>query len=264
MANRNANDNLAGRGSNAFREAVCIDTRRIYDAVSDKDCIRDLQVMFTDEGQELIDSAGLIKTRCSEVMGVYFEVAPLAFNKGFFSVDMTFFFKIVCTVCNGPTTTPVLVEGVGIFCKKVILFGSEAGVRTFSTNEDLTDTNNCTPIVSVQVLDPMILASHICEEPGQSAPVFASPIPPEIAGQFEGSFACVQPNRTLYVTLGMFSIVQLMRQVQVMIPVYDFCVPKNESDAAVVDSDPCEIFSKVDFPTDDFFPPKLSDINSCD
>ena len=74
----------------------------------------------------------------------------------------------------------------------------------------------------------------------------------------------MQPNRTLYVTLGMFSIVQLMRQVQVMIPVYDFCVPKNESDAAVVDSDPCEIFSKVDFPTDDFFPPKLSDINSCD
>ena len=143
----------------------------------DKDCIRDLQVMFTDEGQELIDSAGLIKTRCSEVMGVYFEVAPLAFNKGFFSVDMTFFFKIVCTVCNGPTTTPVLVEGVGIFCKKVILFGSEAGVRTFSTNEDLTDTNNCTPIVSVQVLDPMILASHICEEPGQSAPGFASPMP---------------------------------------------------------------------------------------
>ncbi len=220
--------------------------------------------MFTDEGQELIDSAGLIKTRCCEVMGVYFEVAPLAFNKGFYSVDMTFFFKIVCTVCNGPTATPVLVEGVGIFCKKVILFGSEAGVRTFSTYEDLTDTNNCTPIVNVQVLDPMILSSHICEEPGQSPPVFSAPIPPEIAEKFAGSFACIQPSRTLYVTLGMFSIVQLMRQVQVMIPIYDFCVPKSESDSQVVDSDPCEIFSKVDFPTDDFFPPKLSDINNGD
>ncbi len=264
MATRNANDNLAGRAANVFREAVCIDTRRIYDAVSDKDCIRDLQVMFTDEGQELIDSAGLIKTRCCEVLGVYFEVSPLAFNKGFFSVDMTFFFKIVVTVCNGPTTTPVLVEGVGIFCKKVILFGSEAGVRTFSTNEDLTDTNNNTPIVTVQVLDPMILASHICEEPGQSAPIFSAPIPCEIAEKFEGSFACVQPARTLYVTLGMFSIVQLMRQVQVMIPIYDFCVPKSENESAVVDADPCEIFSKVEFPTDDFFPPKLSAISNND
>lgn len=264
MATRNANDNLAGRAANVFREAVCIDTRRIYDAVSDKDCIRDLQVIFTDEGQELIDSAGLIKTRCCEVMGVYFEVAPLAFNKGFFSVDMTFFFKIVVTVCNGPTTTPVLVEGVGIFCKKVILFGSEAGVRTFSTVEELTDTDNCTPIVNVQVLDPMILASHICEEPGKGGAAFPSPIPNEIAEKFAGSFDCVQPARTLYVTLGMFSIVQLMRQVQVMIPVYDFCVPKSESDTQVVDSDPCEIFSKVEFPADDFFPPKLSDINNCD
>lgn len=264
MATRNANDNLAGRAANVFREAVCIDTRRIYDAVSDKDCIRDLQVMFTDEGQALIDSAGLIKTRCCEVLGVYFEVSPLAFNKGFYSVDMTFFFKVVCTVCNGPATTPVLVEGCGVFCKKVILFGSEAGVRTFSTSEELTDNSSCMPTVNVQVLDPMILASHICEEPGQPAPVFAAPIPGEIAEKFEGSFTCVQPVRTLYVTLGMFSIVQLMRQVQVMIPVYDFCVPKNESDSQDFASDPCEIFSKVDFPTDDFFPPKLSDISNGD
>ena len=35
MATRNANDNLAGRAANVFREAVCIDTRRIYDAVSE-------------------------------------------------------------------------------------------------------------------------------------------------------------------------------------------------------------------------------------
>lgn len=263
MAIRNANDNLAGRAANVFREAVCIDTRRIYDACSDKDCIRDLQVIFTEEAQEKIDSAGIIKTRCCEVEGVYFEVSPLAFNKGFYSVDMTFFFKIVCTICNGPTTTPELVEGCGIFCKKVILFGSEAGVRTFSTDDNLSD-NSCMPTVNVQVLDPMILASHICEDPVSpppGAPMFTPPIPSEIAAKFNGNFNCVHPLRTLYVTLGMFSIVQLMRQVQIMIPVYDFCIPNSESDPENFDSDPCELFSKVDFPTDDFFPPKLTDLN---
>ena len=263
MAMKNANDNLAGRAANVFREAVCIDTRRIYDAVSDKDCIRDLQVIFTEDGQELIDSAGVIKTRCAEVIGVFFEVSPLAFNKGFYSVDMTFFFKIAVTVCNSPTGTPVLVEGLGIFCKKVILFGSEAGVRTFSTSEELTESEPCNPIVTVQVLDPMILASHVCEEEPPRGMVTAPAIPCEIAERFSGNFTCVRPVRTLYVTLGMFSIVQLMRQVQIMIPVYDFCIPKNESDNQSFESDPCELFSKVEFPTDDFFPPKLSDLN-CD
>lgn len=262
MAMKNANDNLAGRAANVFREAVCIDTRRIYDAISDKDCIRDLQVLFTDEGQELIDSAGVIKTRSAEVIGVFFEVSPLAFNKGFFSVDMTFFFKIVVTVCNGPTGTPTLVEGLGIFCKKVILFGSEAGVRTFSTSEALTD-DNCAPIVNVQVLDPMILASHICEEDRPCGTIALPSIPDEIAAKFSGHFHCCRPVRTLYVTLGMFSIVQLMRQVQILIPIYDFCIPKGESDISNVQSDPCELFSKIDFPTDDFFPPKLADLN-CD
>ena len=265
MAQNNAGD-TAGRPVNSFREAICIDTRRIYDACSAKECIRDMEVIFTDEGQQLIDCASIIKTRCAEVAAVYFEVSPLAFNKGFFSVDMTFFFKIVCTVCSAPGCAPAIVEGLGIFCKKVILFGSDAGVRTFSTAESLTQAGCGTPTVNVQVLDPMILASHICEEKGPERPKPRSiPMPPpEVAAQFSGCFNEVCPRRTLYVTLGLFSIVQLMRQVQVMIPIYDFCIPNSECAAAdALNSDPCELFSKVDFPTDEFFPPKLADFD-CD
>ena len=35
----------------AFKEAVCIDAGRVYDSCSDKDCLEDLQVYFT-EGNE--------------------------------------------------------------------------------------------------------------------------------------------------------------------------------------------------------------------
>lgn len=260
----NAGDNLSGRSANVFREAVCIDTRRIYDACSDKDCIRDMQVIFTDEGQQLIDAANIIKTRCAEVLSVYFEVTPLAFNKGFFSVDMTFFFKIVFTVCPAAGCTPTLVEGLGIFCKKVILFGSDAGVKTFSTEGAVGEQQSCSPIVNVQVLDPMILASRVCEQKnGETAVTVAPPPPEEIASQFCGSFADVSGSRTIYVTLGLFSIVQLMRQVQVMVPIYDFCIPKSEcGSSADLNSDPCELFSKVEFPTDEFFPPKLADFEA--
>ena len=36
-----------GFNSGNFKEAVCIDTSRIYDSCSDKDCLEDLRVYFT-------------------------------------------------------------------------------------------------------------------------------------------------------------------------------------------------------------------------
>ena len=43
-----------------------------------------------------------------------------------------------------------------------------------------------------------------------------------------------------------------------MIPAYDFCVPDKESQTAA--DDPCTLFQKIKFPTDEFFPPKLTDL----
>lgn len=254
------NGSATGRAANAFREAVCIDTRRIYDACSDKDCIRDLQVLFPAPAQAIIDEAATLKTRCAEVIGVYFEVEALPFNKGFFAVDMTFFFKIVLSASGCPATQSVAVEGLGIFCKKVILFGSDAAVKTFSTEEALTQASNCAPIVSVQVIDPLILASRVCEEPCPKA-VMVPMLPPEIACKFEGGFENICANRTVTVTLGLFSIVQLMRQVQVMIPIYDFCIPQKECTTQNVEDDPCELFSRIEFPTGEFFPARLDDLD---
>ena len=257
-----SNDNLAGGAANVFREAVCIDTRRIYDACSDKDCVRDLAVSFTDAGQNLINQATNIKVRSAEVCGVHFEVEPLAFNKGFYAVDMTFYFRICVAAYSSSGCQPACLEGIATFSKKVILFGSEASVKTFSTDSALAQTCGGTPIVNVQVVDPMILASKVCPccppAPRRFAP------PPEISSQFEGSFCEVRAECELFVTLGLFSIVQLMRQVQVMIPIYDFCIPDKECTTQDNCDDPCELFRKVAFPTDEFFPPRLADLEKND
>ena len=62
----------------------------------------------------------------------------------------------------------------------------------------------------------------------------------------------------MYVTIGLFIIVQMVRNVQMLIPAYDFCVPEKE---CVASSDnPCELFRRIDFPTDQFFPPKATDL----
>jgi hypothetical protein len=251
-----SNDNSpVGTGSNAFREAVCIDTKRIYDSCGDKDCVRGLQVYFTNEGQPIIDAAVNIKPRAAEAVGVYFEVEPVAFHKGFYSVDMTFFFKVSVAAYNSPASAPTLVDGLATFSKKAILFGSEASVRAFSTESTSSGNLSNLPIVNVQVIDPMILATQI-----DSNNVPQNFVAPEaIAQQFTGSFSGFTPLRVVHISIGLFSIVQLERQVQVMVPIYDFCLPDKGSVTST--DDPCELFDKISFPTDEFFPPRLSDMS---
>ena len=64
-------------------------------------------------------------------------------------------------------------------------------------------------------------------------------------------------NNVVLATIGVFSIVQLMRSVQMLIPSYDFCIP--EKSCTFSDDSPCEMFSRLDFPTDEFFPPNVCD-----
>jgi hypothetical protein len=64
-------------------------------------------------------------------------------------------------------------------------------------------------------------------------------------------------SRQIQVTIGIFTITQLQRNVQLMIPSYDFCIPRKE--CASKTDDPCEVFSKIEFPTDSFFPPKVGE-----
>ena len=79
------------QNANCFKEAVCIDAGRIYDSCCDKDCLEDLQVYFTDVTQPIIDSSVNVKCKKVEILNVFLEVEPVAFNRGFYSVDITFF-----------------------------------------------------------------------------------------------------------------------------------------------------------------------------
>lgn len=254
------NSNCASLSS-SFKEAVCIDAGRIFDSCSDKDCLEDLQVNFASETQPIIDAAMNVKTRRIEVLNVYMDIEPVPFNKGFYSVDMTFFFNVVLDVYSCPTSSPTLVEGLSIFSKKVILYGSEGSVRTFSSDCSKTDelnAQNNLPRANVQVVDPICLSTKLCEANRRNYEPLIS-VPDSIAQRYCGSFCNCKPEKTVSVTLGLFSIVQLERSVQMMVPVYDYCVPDKE--CVTTTDDPCELFKRIKFPVNEFFPPRLSDID---
>ena len=123
----------------------------------DKDCLTDLQVFFTDRAQPVIDNAMSVKCKDVEIITVYLDVEPVPFNKGFYSVDITFFFKVTLSAYNSPVVPPATVVGVAAFSKKVILFGSDGNVKVYCS----TDPRNCSehdntnmPKASVHTADP--------------------------------------------------------------------------------------------------------------
>lgn len=247
-----------------IKEAVCIDTNRVYDSCADKDCLEDLRVYFTDTAQAVVNAASNVRCRGSEVLNAFIEVERVPFNRGFYSVDITYFFKLYLDVFTGPASPPVTVEGLSTFSKKCILYGSEGNVKVFSsefTSGDIDtqlDMVNTNPKAKVQTVDPICLEAKLC----RPADICCNPcdkparLPRCVCRCFEGSFDCPpeQTQLAVTVTLGIFTIVQLERDVQMLIPAYDFCIPSKECRCDT--DDPCDAFRKIQFPVDEFFPPK--------
>lgn len=78
-------------------------------------------------------------------------------------------------------------------------------------------------------------------------------IPACICALFDGQFQPQSKENAVKVSLGIFTIVQLERDVQMLIPAYDFCVPTKE--CCIDAMDPCDTFRKIHFPIEEFFPP---------
>ena len=72
----------------------------------------------------------------THIIFLYFEsstdIEPVPFNRGFYSVDLKYFFKITLAVFTG-LGRPTEVEGLATFDKKVILFGSEGNAKVFAS-----------------------------------------------------------------------------------------------------------------------------------
>ena len=82
-------NNIIDTGEKRINEAVCIDTKRIYDSCVSKDCLEDLRVTFFSRSQRLIDEAVTVKCRECEVAAVSVDLEEVPFNRGYYSVDLS-------------------------------------------------------------------------------------------------------------------------------------------------------------------------------
>ena len=96
--------------SACVREAVCIHTKKIYSSCRDKDCVEDLRVFPTRTSQGYIENAFSIRPKSAELLYAGVNVEEITFNRGYYTVDVTYFYRVTgeC-VPNAKTVTGLCV-----------------------------------------------------------------------------------------------------------------------------------------------------------
>lgn len=248
-------------GPGCIREAVCIHTKKIYDSCRDKDCIEDLRFYPRLQYADIVSRALSVKGGTARLLHIYVDVEPVTFNRGFYTVDLRFFYCVTLQAYLA-SPIPVTVEGLCVFDKRVILFGSEGNAKIFSSEfrdgepdmQMMRKTN--LPVAVAEAVDPIVLDARLTEACDLHCDCNCdlAEIPAFINGYFDGELCAGGDPRRIYVTLGQFSIVRLERDSQLLVPVYDYCMPTKEC-AGGAGEDPCDLFHNIAFPVNEFFPP---------
>lgn len=249
-------------------QAMSIHTRKITDSCRDKDCIEDLRVYLTVSSQELLSTASGAKARSAELLYADIEVEPVAFDCNHYCIDVTFYYQILADATT-ETSRPASLYGLAIFSKRAVLCGEDNRAHIFSSDTQITTSDSLIrrrsnrPTAVVEVLDPMVLSSHVTETCEGSC-LDVVQIPEFIQKMFDEELVLPGDHRQLYVTLGQFSIIRLERNAQLIVPVLDYAIPTKECcDSAICcGEDPCEMFSRIPFPARQFTPTSCDSVES--
>lgn len=263
MSNKSLHDDRtrnAPRPVNNSGKTACIDAGQVFDSCSDRDCVGDLKVWFAPCDQQTIDNASVVRAKKAKVVSTCIDVDELPFKEGCYSCHLTFFVEIEFEVRNGCGDCATL-RGVTSYEKKVVLYGGEGSVQVFSG--ELRSSCNCVraemkstnmPRCSVQVAEPVVLDTALADTETCTCCVVCcgcDAMPSSVTSRFNGGFSQTG-GKTVMVTLGLFTIVQMIRHTQLLVPAYEYCIPCKE--CGCDEETPCELFRKMTFPIEEFFP----------
>ncbi len=261
---------LSARDCDSCTESVCINASQIYDSCRAKECLENLHVYFCPEAQSVLDNATKITAERAEVIWIYSDVESLPFHRGYYTIDLKFFFRIEVNAYTG-LRRPVTVDGLASYEKKVVLFGSEGEAKIFQSKykEDSFDiatwkkTNM--PNAIVEVVDPIVLDTITTNEDDcVGANSFdLSGVPECVHRIFDSPVVLNRDSRQVYVTLGLFMLIRLEREVQITVPASTFSIPESTCRSADGPGDPCDMFEDLCFPVNEFFPPRNMDALNC-
>ena len=254
-------------GNPRGNEMVCIETNRILDSCRDRDCFEDVKVVLTDFGNEIVNRTTNLRAKNACIAWTYIGIDPVRFNRGFYSVTIKFYVKITfeACLCGGKSQE---FDGIAVLEKKVILYGSESNVSIFKSNPEVSDcctvpepccSSKNVPIAIVEVVDPIVLNTKVKEAHEECCCCCCcSDVPDYVASRLSGTLCNSDENgRYITVSLGIFSVVRIVRPAQYLVNATEYCVPDKEC-VTTEEDNPCRIFKTMEFPTAEFCPPGYS------
>ena len=247
---------LSGNGQSG---TVCINTKRVLDSCKDRDCFEDSRVYLTTEGENILANATNVRTRCVNIIGAYVGVDEIPFNPGFYQVTVRYYVKVELEACLGIGRSQTF-SGISVLEKDVILYGGEGGTTSYSSGgaggycdvvASAAKSND--PVAVVETVAPVVLGTKVVESCGRCE-CGCCEIPEAICNCIGGNvvYNTNQNTPKLYVSFGIFSVIRIERDAQLLIQATDYSVPDKECVAATSDNNPCALFSTMPFPTSQF------------
>lgn len=253
--------------SSSCRDTVCIETSRVLDSCRDRDCFENVRVYLSDFGNEVLERTGAIRAKCAEILWTYIGIDPIQFNRGFYAVTIRFYVKLIFEACIGGGRSQDL-EGIAVLEKRVILYGGESNVNVFKSNGisdgfcGVPHPNCCernVPTAIIEVVDPVILGTRIVERASECncccCCCCENDLPQPVLASIDSSLVFDNDDsnckKILTVSLGIFSVVRIVRPAQFLIQATEYCIPEKECHP-VEENDPCKVFRSMPFPVGEF------------
>lgn len=251
------NRNSASSFSCDGKGTVCIDTTRVLDGCRDRDCFEDVRVYLSDFGEEIISNATNVRTRCAKLVWAYVGVDEVPFNRGFFKITVRYFVEIEFEACLGIGRSQTF-KGIAVTEKEVVLYGGEGRVLSFASgiNTDAcsigtTAIGSNDPKAIVEVVEPIVLNTKIAECGCHNPCCDLCDFPDTVRCCLDGEIVTANNGPRLLVSLGIFSVIRIVRPIQILVQATDYTVPDKEC-ACGNDDNPCALFRTIAFPVSEF------------
>ena len=254
-------DNRFLCGPSKGNETVCIEANRILDSCRDRDCFENVKVFLTDCGQEIIEHTSAVRVKSAVIKQANISLDPVQFNRGFYAVNIRFYVKLTFEACVGTCRSQEF-DGIVVLDKKVILYGGDCNSNVFRSSGDFSDFCACpepcdkekvVPTAVVEVVEPIVLGVNILEDKHMCCCCCCvCDIPESVAKCLHGSLPYDDDRgKYLAVSLGIFSIVRIIRPGQYIINATEYIIPDKECISPSND-DPCSVFKTMAFPISEF------------
>lgn len=251
--------------NNNCRDTVCIETDRVLDSCRDRDCFENVRVYLSCFGNEILERTGAIRAKSACIVWTYIGIDPIQFNRGFYAVTIRFYVKLTFEACIGGGRSQEL-DGIAVLEKRVILYGGESNVSVFKShgfgdgfcslpNPEAPHHN--VPTAIVEVVEPVLLGTKILEKASECNCCCCcqeSELPEAVLSTIDAPLSFDEDTngkRFLTVTLGIFSIIRIVRPSQLLVNASEFCIPEKECHP-VEEDDPCHVFHNMPFPVGEF------------